>query len=263
MMLRGSVYSKVLEMETGVTVLTPNEFRRDTPYRVAYILHGLHGNNGNWSDFTRLPLYAREYPIVCIMPEVSRSFYTDMLYGQQFFTYIADELPALCQATFRISAEPADTAIIGGSMGGYGALKCAFSRPKQYSACAALSSACLFIKQGLEALRTPGGKAQASKIYSNQLIRDFQAAFGPDFEYRRENDVVALAGEAKQAGTVPRLYLACGKQDDLLKENSAYRDALVQMGIDLTYEELPGQHDWFFFDAALEKALRFCFGAEA
>ncbi len=261
MILRGSVYSKVLEMDTGITVLTPPDYRTKRPPKVAYILHGLHGNNGNWPDYTRLPFYAREYPAVCVMPEVNRSFYTDMQYGQDFFSYVADELPDICRSVFNISSSPADTAIIGGSMGGYGALKCALSRPGRYGHCAALSSACLFLRSALGGLAAPGGTEQAKKIHSVQLIRDFQAIFGPDFAWNRRDDLLELAaGMAPEARKALRLYIACGQDDNLLQENVAFRNAMAELGFDLVYEDWPGRHDWGYFDQAIERALRFCFG---
>ncbi len=261
MILRGTVYSKILEMDTGVTILTPPDYRAGRPPKVAYILHGLHGNNGNWSEYTRLPAYARDYPAVCIMPEAGRSFYSDMKFGQKFFSYIADELPDICQSVFNISSLPADTAVIGGSMGGYGALKCALSRPGRYGHCAALSSACLFLRQTLASLRTPGGADRARKIHSVQLVRDFQAIFGPDFDWDTRDELLDLAARlAPEQRQETRWYLACGLQDDLRAENAAFKKALAELDFKPTYEEWPGRHDWAFFDQAIEKALQFCFG---
>ena len=40
MRLSGTVYSEVLEMDTDLTVITPNDLR-DAPYQVVYLLHGL------------------------------------------------------------------------------------------------------------------------------------------------------------------------------------------------------------------------------
>ena len=86
----------------------------------------------------------------------------DMEYGFRYFTYVTEELPAICKDIFRISAEREDTAIIGGSMGGYGALRCALSRPGQYGMCAAFSSGCLFLKEGIEELKANGMRQGSS-----------------------------------------------------------------------------------------------------
>ena len=44
MRLSGSVYSKILDMDTGLTIVTPNKLR-EGKYKVVYLLHGLCGND--------------------------------------------------------------------------------------------------------------------------------------------------------------------------------------------------------------------------
>ena len=46
---------------------------------------------------------------------------------------------------------------------------------------------------------------------------------------------------------VPAIYMACGTDDSLIKENRDYRDFLLQQGINVTYEEGPGAHEWDFW----------------
>ena len=38
MRLSGTVYSNVLEMDTDITIITPNDLK-DEPYQVVYLLH--------------------------------------------------------------------------------------------------------------------------------------------------------------------------------------------------------------------------------
>ena len=57
MRLSGSVYSKILDMDTGLTIVTPNKLR-ESKYKVVYLLHGLCGNDRSWLDYTMLPAYA-------------------------------------------------------------------------------------------------------------------------------------------------------------------------------------------------------------
>ena len=49
MRLSGSVYSKILDMDTGLTIVTPNKLR-ESKYKVVYLLHGLCGNDRSWLD---------------------------------------------------------------------------------------------------------------------------------------------------------------------------------------------------------------------
>ena len=136
MRLSGTVYSETLGMDTGITVVTPNRIQSGEEYNVVYLLHGLCGNHKTWLDYSMLSMYAIGRKSVYILPEVARSFYTDMKYGLPYFSYLTEELPTICKSIFRISADREHTAVMGGSMGGYGAPKCALSKPEHSMECA-------------------------------------------------------------------------------------------------------------------------------
>ncbi|SFB33483.1 alpha/beta hydrolase [Clostridium frigidicarnis] len=255
MILRGSVFSKTLEMETGITVIIPNTFKEDNKYQVAYLLHGLCGNNGNWADNSMLPVYANEYNTIFIMPEVARSFYTDMKYGQKFFTYITEELPQICKSVFNISSKREDTAIIGGSMGGYGALKCTLSKPEQYGYCCAFASACLFLKEGLDNQRAYGDTEDFKAMYGERLINDFQAAFGKSLEWNSSDEILVLAKNICKQSIKPKIYASCGIEDCFREDNKRFNEEMKKLDFEFVYEEWTGSHNFYFFDEALKRAL--------
>lgn len=250
--LRGSVYSRILEMDTGITVIAPSN--NCGPLKATYLLHGLCGNSGNWADYTMLPHYAREYKSLFILPEVNRSFYTDMKFGLRYFSYITNELPEICRNVFQISTKREDTAIMGASMGGYGALKCALSRPEQYGVCCAFSSACLFLKEGLGAMQDPKNHETFKAVYGEQLYRDFQAMFGPDLEWRTENDLPDLAKRAEKSPLKPRIFMTCGREDSLYAENDRFAREMKNRAFDFIFDASSGRHDWDYFNGALRKA---------
>ncbi len=249
MILRGTVFSRALEMNTGLTVIAPGA-EPEGAYKVVYVLHGLCGDSGSWTDFSMLPAYALEHRAFFVMPEAGRSFYADMTYGGKFFTYVADELPAICRRVFNVSARREDTAIIGGSMGGFGALKCALSRPERYGLCCAFASACLFLKDDLEK-----HQAQFRERYGEQLFRDFRAILGEDLAWRPDMEILELAKRAAAASERPRIYAACGADDPFQADNARMGEELRKLGFDLEYEEWPGGHDWAFFDEALRRGV--------
>ncbi|MDK2907255.1 MAG: putative tributyrin esterase, partial [Petrotoga sp.] len=53
----------------------------------------------------------------------------------------------------------------------------------------------------------------------------------------------------------PKMYMACGTEDNLIKSNRDFRDFLMENNVDLTYEEGPGAHTWDFWDTYIEKVL--------
>ncbi|MBS5703159.1 MAG: prolyl oligopeptidase family serine peptidase [Butyricicoccus pullicaecorum] len=252
MLFRGTIFSKTLEMATGLVVAGPGNLSK-APTQVCYLLHGLCGNSGCWADYTRLRLYAEERRTLFIMPEAARSFYTDMRYGGLFLQYVAEELPEICANLFRIPTGRENTAVFGGSMGGYGAFKVALNHPERFGACAALSPCCLMIGEEMDDLRqTPA--EQAEQTWGSTLMRDFHAIFGPELALCPQDNPVRLAERAAR-GNAPRLYLACGRQDEYLDDCRHYHGILTALDVPHTYEEWDGAHDWYFFDEALRRAL--------
>ncbi len=188
-----------------------------------------------------LPLFSSEHNVVFIMPETQRCWYTDMKYGPNYFTYIADELPKICKQLFNISAKREDTAVMGLSMGGYGALKCALSRPEQYSVCCAFSSGCNLGKY----LKDP----------NCSFLHEMKACFGEDLVFPEEADLYRLAEKCIKSPEVPQFHMTCGLQDELLEDNHKLRDHMKNLGYPLEYQEWEGIHDWYFWNTSLKMML--------
>jgi S-formylglutathione hydrolase FrmB len=243
-------------MHTGLSVLVPGNGPIKGSYKIAYLLHGLHGSHDTWLDNTMLPVFAKDYNVVFIMPEAGRSFYANMHNGLKYFTYISEELPEICKGIFNISGRREDTAIIGCSMGGYGALKCALSKPEQYGFCGAISSACLFLKNILDNLRgNVSVWLESDDPQAEAILRDFYAAFGNDLTSKPDDDIPELVRRLSGAPVKPVIYAACGMGDNFRKENLRFKESMETTDFDFTYEEWQGIHDWYFFDGALKKAM--------
>ena len=94
--------SECLKMNTSITVILPEQVEMNS-IKVIYLLHGLADNCSGWSRYTVVERYAREYGVAVVIPEVQRSFYTDMDMGLNYFSYILDEVPKVCQRFFGFS----------------------------------------------------------------------------------------------------------------------------------------------------------------
>lgn len=240
-------------METNITIVVPDKFSGQNS-KVVYLLHGLCGRSGDWIDYTMFPTYSKDYQAIFIMPEVARSFYSDMKYGLNYFSFITEELPLVCSSILNMSKKREDTGIIGASMGGYGALKCALSKPEQYSFCGAFSSPCLMLK---EDLAYSDGAVRFKELFGEQLFKDFQAVFGDKIEWNPREDVIELAKRNKNERIRPQIYLACGTEDHLFDNNKRFHGILQELGHYSFFEDWQGNHDWQFFDEALKRALKY------
>ena len=57
----------------------------------------------------------------------------------------------------------------------------------------------------------------------------------------------------------PRVYTACGTRDMLHGENLAFKEHMESLPFDYLYEEWDGDHEWSFWDTAVQRALSFFF----
>ena len=245
------IFSEALRRATTVNVVIP---QRSTSgeigtenktekgkYRCLYLLHGLSDDESIWMRRTSIERYATKYGIAVVMPNGDRSFYTDMKYGYNYYTYVAEELPRIITDLFPISDKREDNVIGGLSMGGYGALKVALRNPDRYSAAIGLSS--------VADIRTLYDRFDVTLNY----------VFGDKNGVTDEDDLFSLAGKCANNETRPRVYMAVGLSDFMYNENIKLRDHIASLGYDLTYCEGPGVHGWDFWDEYIQYALEWAF----
>lgn len=231
--------SECLKMNTALNVVLPEKMDL-SQVRAIYLFHGLQDNCSGWTRYTSVERYAREKNAALIIPEVQRSFYTDMALGPGYFSYVSQELPQVCQTMFGLSARRELNYVMGLSMGGYGALKCALTEPERYAACATFSAVTdmpFWVKKADE-----------------EMGREFQAIFGPDRVVPEECDLFALLKKVDPK-TAPRIKTYCGESDELFEFNQRFAQALREHGFSNTFEHWQGGHDWVFWDKAVERAI--------
>ncbi|MGE5124227.1 MAG: alpha/beta hydrolase [Acidobacteriaceae bacterium] len=212
-------------------------------HKVLYLLHGLSDDASAWQRYTMIESIAASYGLVVVMPSVERSFYADLPNGQLYFTYLTQELPRYLEKVFGISPRRENTLIAGNSMGGYGAFKAAFLHPELYSAAGSFSG---FLSFAFLAL------------YPNDPRRgEFEYLFGNvDKLIDSDNDPEAwLKRMAPNPGVLPRLFMVCGRQDDLFPINQQFHAACQTHGIPVDYHEEDGFHDWFFWNKQIQRFL--------
>jgi len=253
--LRGYYNSDVLHTNINIQFIVPES--GDGPFKVVYLLHGLHGNQGTWNDYTMLPYFSKEYNAIFVMPEVGRSFYCNQKYGYPYYTFISEEVPQIIKKIFNISVKREDTAVMGCSMGGYGALKIALSKPEQFGFCGAISSACIELKPFLDLLRTNPAAFANIDEQAKEIMNELYIIYGDDVEYQPENDIAVLIKNFPANKPKPVIYATCGTEDNLRAENLKLKDYMKGTAFNFTYEEWTGAHEWYFFNEALKKTLEF------
>lgn len=239
-------YSEALKMSVAFHVLLPQSGIRGN-FQTLYLLHGLSDDHTTWMRRTSIERYAAAKNIAVVMPSVARSFYQDMARGPKYWTFLSEELPALCQRWFPLSAAREDNFAAGLSMGGYGALRLALGRPDKYAAGASLSGALDLAKR----LREAGREG------SRFTKCEWHGTFGEDLSAAgSESDLFLLAQKVAESGEPkPKLFLCCGTEDELLPDSRDFRDHLAGVRLDSVYEESSGGHEWSYWDAQIQRVL--------
>ena len=240
-------YSEMLGKQTEISVIMPQkrtvgEIGVDTAaqndkYKCLYLLHGLSDDFSIWGRRTSIERYATEYGICVVMPDAAKSFYTDMKYGDKYYSYIANELPKVVREFFNVSDKREDNFIAGLSMGGYGALKIGMRNCDRYCACAGISSVA-DIKKGKELFK---------EIYI--------PIFGEGLIINDEDDLFKIAEECNQNPNKPRVYMGVGTEDFLYQDNIKLKSKLEELDFDFTYKESSGTHCWKFWDEYIQYVL--------
>lgn len=247
-LFNGCIRSTAMQGNTWVQIAAPDETKKDDkPYKVIYLLHGTTGNSMDWVRYTMLPLYAVEHNVVFVIPEIANTWGRNIPDRGDFFNYIVDELPDLIGGMFNISSKRDDVAIMGNSAGAYTAMKCALLRPEQYWLCGAFSTACVFLDQYLDYLRS-----QKPEVMENP---HFRTVYGPELECTQDDILLELAKKASRLDIKPEIYMTIGEQDFLYEPNQAFNKEMQKLSFTYTYETWAGTHDWYFWDKSLKKAL--------
>lgn len=249
-------FSNVMGQDMTVDFLLPDTRRRYRSWKdwqgkklpVIWVLHGNGDSSNAWIRKSTLELYARQSDVAVILPSGGRECYTDSVRGLNYYTYISEELPTVMRNYFPLSREREDNFILGNSMGGYGALKCALAHPDRFCGVASFSGA-------LDYSRTLAGEKTFYGTNAKQVFGSLEQYQGSG------NDLRKLLAElhTKPGGSELNVYQCCGTGDFLYQVNLEYK-ALFEKTLSparYQYHEGPGGHDWFFWNPEIEHVFKF------
>ncbi|MCL2190303.1 MAG: alpha/beta hydrolase-fold protein [Defluviitaleaceae bacterium] len=239
--LSATFFSGALGTTTHAEIIFPMRIPLEVPpTRVLYLLHGMRGGCTNWLEDTRISHYANLHNYIVVMPEVQNSFYTDMAYGANYFTYAAHELPQLVEHMLNVKHSSENTFVAGFSMGGYGALRIALNRPDFFAAAAAFGGA--LDAQGI--FKTLPTMDEASRKIAVSIA-------GEGLQVPEGGDLFSLASAVGNAPAKPRIFVTCGESDFLLEANRAFAKHIQALPFDFEYKEWAGEHTWCFCEESL------------
>ncbi len=234
--------SDVLTKQVGMNVILPEV--GEPPFPTFYLLHGLSDDYTIWMRRTRIEHYVSTLPIVVVMPDGYRGFYTDSAQGPAYAKFFSTELIRFVERNFPVEPKREARCVGGLSMGGYGALRLSLGFPELFVSAVSHSGAVL---HGSRNGPRPGGPLDRT---------EFQRIFGTE-PAGTDHDLLELAKRAKSQGLLPKIRIDCGTDDELLEDNRQLHAKLDALRIPHEYEEFPGGHNWDFWDTHVQRAIQF------
>lgn len=262
----------------------------DRRWPVFYYLHGLGGDETNWTEGANLAQLAdaAKLAAIIVMPDGDNGFYADSpatldydvclrdgtglldprapkkktcVRRALYESYITKDLIAWVDATYRTKAARESRAIAGLSMGGFGAFSLALRHPDLFAAAASHSGVVALLYSG--PFPYVAGKVELETNPKNwggglgPFGAWVRSIFGAEIERWRSYDPAVLV-DTLRPGTLA-LYLDCGTEDEFALHNGAsyLHDRLLDRKIPHAWHLGPGHHDFRFWSARLPHSLAF------
>lgn len=253
-----SLDSKLMNRQMPYRVVLPVDYQtadEKTFYPTIYLLHGLTGHFDNWADKTKLTDYAKNYNYIIVMPEGNNGWYSDSatVERDKYESYIVEELIPEIEKKFRAKKERQSRAVAGLSMGGYGSIKFGLKHPEKFALVGSFSGA-------LQAASlTDKLLGNGWKTLTDSIMSVYAAENSPT---RSANDIFRIVREipAEKNKNLPFIYLDCGTEDGLIGTNREFSNLLLEKKVRHEFRQLPGRHDWTFWNAQIEEFLELSSG---
>jgi enterochelin esterase-like enzyme len=281
--IHDNFYSASLLENRAVDIYLPPDYQASSEsYPVIYFLHGMSSSPGDYSPMLNTLLDGLIPgglidPIIVALPDGNTDFYAGSMYTNSDFyglfeNYIAADVIQYVEANYRALVGREQRAIMGHSMGGYGAMKIAVKHADQFYGVVSLSgflSVYPFAYWQTQILTENGGHAPYTYNIDNGWFTlaavTTAAAFTPnldnppysvDFPLNANGDVVSVVRDlwfqnmpgylSRQHANVNTLaiYFDCGMQDELgfYPMNEYFSAQLDSQDIAYRFDSFNGTH---------------------
>lgn len=253
--------SYVLKRKISYAVLLPEGYDTSSvTYPVIYLLHGFGDDRSAWYNGGNIKHYIDYYreligDVILVMPEAGNSYWVNRYNGQYpVMDMLVNELTNVIDTSFRTIKNKNARAVMGYSMGGYGALVTVAKNPSVFNTCVSLS---MSFRTDTQYMAEPqeifdnqwgsvfGGRGKAG----NERITPYFKEYSP-FHFFKDPEDPSHSGQ--------NYYLACGNMEETLDITNEELHLLMNDNeIAHIYSTGNGGHNWTYWHKELATALEF------
>ena len=250
-----SFYSPSVHDTMRAGILLPTNYDHSREYPVLFLLHGYSGDETDWTTRTGLERYTATLSLIVVMPEANNSWYVNSENDttKQYEDYMLVDLPHYVASLYPI--DTTHEAIAGLSMGGYGALELALRHPSRFLFAGDLSGA-ISVPGIIDSVIANPNSQIPEKQWS--IYPNIVKTFGDSDKKFRDNHNIFVLLRREHADSLPYIFCAVGIQDgytDFLPAHREFTNMLREYGKLYEYHEVPGIHNWKFWDEEVRPML--------
>lgn len=256
-----SIKSRILKRDIAYAVLLPKDYDSlHSNYPVVYLLHGWGDNETAWYNYGLITYYvdaiaSETVPMIYVMPEGFNTYYVNKYNGNYpYMDMLVKEMVPAVDSLFRTIKDPQHRAVMGFSMGGYGALILPAKNPDVFNTGVVLSMSYRTDQQYMSEPQS-GWDSQWGSIFGGigasgtARLTDYYKANNPFYFFKIPGDI-SLQGQ--------HYFFDCGDDEENLSEpNNLLHTQLRDLNIDHEYRVRNGGHSWDYWHKSMPEALRF------
>ena len=262
-----AIQSNLINSKIPVTVLydilLPADYQSNPErrYPVVYLLHGYGDNQSSWngsymqgeSRIVSIENSKHLEPMIYVCPNGFKTYYCNFYDGSyNYMDMFINELVPHIDATYRTIADRGHRALIGYSMGGFGAMVLPLKHPEVFSVSVPLSMSFRtdqqYMTESQDGWNTQWGKIFGGVGESGQgRITEYYKQHCPFYQFVPEN---------KEALSAVHWFLTCGdNEEQLLVANDSLHQQLMKYGYAHEFRVGDGGHSTSYWRAALDEVL--------
>jgi enterochelin esterase-like enzyme len=254
--------STLLNRPIEYAVLLPEGYNEsEESYPVVYLLHGYGDDETAWYKNGGIQFYSDKYtaeivPMIYVMPQAFNSYYIDKYTGTfPYMDMFVEELVPEIDSRFRTKKDKSQRAVMGYSMGGYGALILPAMHPEVFSVSIPLSMSFRTDQQYL---------AESQSSFDNQWAPNFGPAKGisgtarlSDY-FKQRSPFYFFNEENLSVYNDLHILIDCGDDEEsLIFTSNSLHSLMRNNNLDHQYRVRSGGHSFDYWKKSYPEALKF------